>query len=187
MTTAIVKGSLADLSQRDGRTLAETFLGAEVVAIVDVSGSMATHDAHGRMRRWDAACAELAKLQQRNPGKTAIVAFGSHPQFCAGGSLPPPAGGTDLAAALTFVMPADGTVRFVVVSDGQPDDEAAALRVASRMTSRVDTVHVGPEDDVAGRAFLERLAAAHGGTSAVAGYAHELAATVEQLALTAGQ
>ena len=39
-TNALIKGSLSDLAQRDNMTLAESFLNADAILIVDMSGSM---------------------------------------------------------------------------------------------------------------------------------------------------
>ena len=51
----IVKGSLADITMASGQSLAETFVGVEVVVIVDTSGSMGTHDSRGGKTRYDVA------------------------------------------------------------------------------------------------------------------------------------
>jgi len=76
-------------------------------------------------------------------------------------------------------------MRFIVISDGQPDNEERALVVARRFASTIDVVYVGPEDDLAGgRRFLEKLAAVSGGQFTTSDRAHELAAKVERLLLT---
>ena len=54
-------------------------------------------------------------------------------------------------------------MRFVIISDGEPDSEAEALDVASEFESRIDCVYIGPEFGN-GRDFLERLAEISGGT-----------------------
>ena len=68
---ALVKGSLSDTA--NGRTLAESFLNADAILIVDMSGSMAANDAPGGLERWDAAENELRRLQEENPGKLAVM------------------------------------------------------------------------------------------------------------------
>ena len=156
--TSIVPGSLAAVAERDGVTLAESFLSADAIVLVDVSGSMGSHDAPGGHSRYDTACAELAKVQKSLPGKVAVVAFSSDVRFVPGGVPPFDGGGTNLADALRFVQPADGTVKFIVISDGQPDSESEALSVADRFTSEIDTVFCGSESDQLGRAFLAKLA-----------------------------
>lgn len=161
--TVMVQGSMAAVATREGQSLAETFLSAEVILIIDVSGSMETRDAPGGVTRHDAAARELRALQGSLPGKVAVVAFSSTVEFCPSDIPSRMNGSTDMAAALRFVKPADGTgIRFVMISDGNPDSELETLEVARTFTSRVDTVYIGPEDS-RGRVFLEHLAAVTGG------------------------
>jgi len=183
MNQAIVKGSLSDIARQNNTSIAESFMSADVIIIVDTSGSMDTRDARGNKSRYDVALEELARLQRELPGKIAVIAFSSTVQFIPGGIPPFLGGGTDLAGALRFVRVADGLVRFIVVSDGQPDNEKSALDVARGFRSRIDVVYVGPEDSLwGGREFLERLAKASGGTFS-AQKVDELASTVSQLLL----
>lgn len=180
---AIVPGSLSAVARRDGVSLAESFVGADAVIIVDTSGSMSTCDSRGGQSRYDVALHELAKLQAHMPGKLAVLAFSSGVMFCPGGQPPLLGGNTDLAGALRFAKVADVPgMRFVVISDGQPDDERKALAVAKTYTNRIDTVFVGPENDwQGGRAFLEKLAKASGGQHIAADRVHELADKTERL------
>lgn len=184
--TAIVPGSLGAIAQRTGASLAESFMNAELVAIVDTSGSMNSRDARGGRQRYEVACDELATLQKAHTGKIAVISFSDRAQFCPAG-IPMYMGNlTDLAGALRFAKVCDAaTMRFVVVSDGEPNDAEAALSVARTYQGRIDTVFVGPEGG-RGAAFLQRLAAAQGGRTATASCADMLAATIERLALSAG-
>lgn len=181
--TKLVAGSIGAIAKQQGQPIAATFISAEIIAIVDVSGSMATHDTRDSQSRYDVACQELAALQAKHPGKTAVVAFSDRSQFCPGGVPICEGGGTDLAGALRFVRVADGTVRFVVISDGLPDDAEEALKVARQFTSRIDTVYVGPEGG-SGAGFLLRLANAAGGEH-VTTEVSKLCGQVERLLLTA--
>lgn len=185
--TAIVPGSLSDVAQSSHMSLAESFLSCDTIVLVDVSGSMEAHDSRGGQRRYDVACAELAKLQASNSGKIGVIAFSTETVFVPGG-IPPMLGtGTNLAGALRFARVADVPgIRFVVISDGQPDDAEAALTEAAQYKARIDCIHVGPESDSASRRFLDRLARAHGGTQVTAAHAQELAAAVERLMLVGG-
>lgn len=181
----IVPGSLADLMRQNNTSIAESFLNVDVIVIVDVSGSMNTPDARGNQKRYEVACQELAKLQRDIPGKIAIVAFSDRAEFVPGGIPPYIGAGTNLAGALQFVKVADGLVKFIVISDGQPDDDTKALTIARQFKSKIDVVYVGPEDDFGGgRRFLEKLAAASGGQFTTSDRAHELADKVERLLLT---
>lgn len=182
--TAIIPGSLAAVARQEGQSLAESFLAADAIVIVDVSGSMDARDVdpapapvraswddgpsfsppnQGRTR-YQAACEELEKLQQTIPGKIAVVAFSNGAQFVWGGHPPFLSGGTDMVAALQFIRPADGCgMTLVLISDGGPNDPAGTLAEARRFTSPIQTVYVGPKGGE-GEAFLAKLAAATGGT-----------------------
>lgn len=186
-SNAIVTGSLSDMARREGHTLAESFLSADAVVLVDVSGSMDARDSRGGLSRYDVALQELAELQKRLPGKVAVIAFSDSTMFCPGGQPPLLGSGTNLAGALRFAKVADVPgMRFVVISDGQPDDQGAALAVAATYKCRIDTIFTGPENDLSGgRAFLLELATASGGQSVTADRAQELAAKTATLLLGA--
>ena len=165
MNNAIVIGSLANIANRDGTSLAESFLNAEAVLLVDCSGSMMARDSRNGASRYDVAVEELGKLQAAMPGKLAVLGFSDRTEFCPGGIPAFQGGGTDLAGALKFAKMADiPGMKIIVISDGEPDDAQAALAVAATYGAPIDTIFVGPENDyIGGRAFLQRLAAAcHG-------------------------
>lgn len=187
MTQAIVPGSLSAVAKREGQSLAESFLSADAVIIVDTSGSMCTTDSRGGKSRYDVALEELAQLQARMPGKLAVIAFSDSTIFVPGGQPPLLGSGTNLAGALKFAKVADVEgMRFVVISDGEPDSAQAALAVAATYQARIDTIFVGPESDWhGGQAFLQQLAAASGGQHMTADRVQELADKAERLLLTA--
>ncbi len=186
MTTSIVVGSLADVATRNGQSIAESFVSAEAVILVDVSGSMMGRDSRGGKSRYDVALDELAALQRSMPGKLAVIAFSDSALFVPGG-VPPLLGlGTDVAGALQFAKVADVPgMRFFLISDGEPDDERKALDVAKTFAAHIDTIYVGPESDPIGRACLQRLAKATGGQSATADRVCELATTAQRMLLGA--
>lgn len=182
--TQVVKGSLSDIAKATGASLAETFLSADVIVLVDTSSSMEAHDAPGGKSRYDAACTELANLQATIPGKVAVISFAStgSVMFCPNGQPFNLQGGTDLAGALGFAKVADvPDMRFVVISDGQPDSEREALKVAASYQNRIDTIFVGPEGDAHGRAFLAKLASAKNGQAVTADRVAQLASKVQYL------
>lgn len=190
-STALVPGSLQAIAQQQGQTLAESFLSADAIVLVDVSGSMgATLDGgpgaeRASRTRYQAACDELKALQARMPGKIAVVAFSSKPAFAPGGVPLYDAGGTDMAKALQFVHCADDCgISFVLISDGAPNDEIATLAEARKFKSSISTIFIGHEGE-AGADFLRRLAAASGGQFE-RNSAAQLAASVQRLLLTAG-
>lgn len=188
MSSQIVKGSLTNIANERGTSVAETFVHADTIIVVDVSNSMLAQDTvrNGQqISRYTAAINELAKLQNDLPGKIAVVAFSDTAQFCPTGIPTRPNGSTDLAEALQFVHIADGcSMHYILISDGEPNDERAAIQVAHRFQSRIDTVFVGPEGSP-GQAFLQRLADACSGTFVLADRTRELADNIQQLLLTA--
>lgn len=184
---AVVPGSLSAIAKREGQSLAESFLSADAVILVDTSGSMCTTDSRGGKSRYDVALQELAQLQAHMPGKLAVIAFSDSPVFAPGGQPPLLGGGTDLAGALKFAKVADVEgIQFVIISDGMPDDSRAALAEAAKYQNKISTIFVGPEADLyGGRAFLAQLAAKSGGQAVTADRVQELAEKAEQLLLSA--
>jgi len=183
MSTQLVQGSIAHVARAQNLTLAEAFMSAKAIVVVDVSCSMAIDDCPGNRKRYDVACEQLFQLQRDLAGQVAVVSFSDYPRFCPGGIPSQPTGGTDLAAALRFVYPADGTgIRLILISDGEPNSADDALKQAANFTSKIDTVYCGPETGL-GRDFLRRLAEASGGvyTNQTVKDLPQLAATVQQL------
>jgi len=179
---SIVKGSLTDIAASNGHSLAQTFVNAEVVVIVDTSSSMGTYDSRGRRQRYDVACEELAALQGSLPGKIAVLSFSQATLFCPDGKPFNHGGGTDLAGALKFARVADvPDMRFIVISDGEPDSQSAALAEAAQYRNRIDTIYVGPESQPYGRDFLQKLAAASGGQMVSADRAQNLLEATQKL------
>lgn len=167
MTNLLIPGSLGALAKETGKPLAESFLSADAIVLVDVSGSMADQirAPEGNWQsRYERACQELERLQRTLPGKIAVVEFSSQPAFCWSGRPAFQMGGTDMAEALRFVQPADGCgLTFVLISDGMPDDAGETLQVARQFTDAIQCIYIGESDGDAGAAFLRRLAAATGG------------------------
>lgn len=167
--TEVVKGSLADVAKATGKTIAEAFTEAECVAIVDVSGSMNAEDSKEGQKRYTVACNELATLQAKYPGKVAVISFSTDAKFCPGGTPNFDGGGTNVAKALEFTKIADvDGMRFFLISDGQPDDELAAMQVAQTYKNRIDTIFVGESNDTYARNFLAQLATKSGGQALTA-------------------
>lgn len=184
MNTAIVIGSVADVAQKSGMSLAEAFIAVEAIAIVDLSGSMNSPDSRGGKSRYTIACDELAKLQAAMPGKISVIGFDNNAKFFPGGRPELMGGGTDLAGALQFARQSDVPgIRFIVISDGQPDNSGEALAEARKFKARIDTIFVGPEDDGLARKFLRELAAASGGQHVTSDKAQDLAQKTQTLLL----
>lgn len=169
---AVAPGSLTDVAQKTGQSLAEVFLECEAVVVVDTSGSMAAMD-NRTVSRYTAACQELKRLQAETPGKLAVVSFSDHAQFDPSGVPTDLGSSTGMHKALSFIKIADGTgIRIVLISDGEPDNPAETLRIARTFTSRIDTIFIGREGDDGAR-FLRELSEATGGIAATQ-HTHEL-------------
>ena len=181
----IVPGSLGAIASKNGGSIAESFVSADAIIICDTSGSMAGRDSRDGQSRYDVACQELQKLQATMPGKLAVIAFSDSVIFCPGGVPEYIGSGTNLAGALKFAKVADVPgMRFIVISDGQPDDEQAAIKIAATFAGRIDCIFVGPESDfMGGREFLAKLARAHKGKSVTAKCAEQLAEKTTTLLL----
>lgn len=163
----IVAGSVGAVARKNGTSIASGFLNVKAFVMVDISGSMQTCDAGGGLSRYEAALAQLTRLQDQNPGEIAVGSFASSANFCPAGVPTFPGGGTDMAAALSMMLMADNTdIRLVLISDGEPDSAPNALKIARKFRSRIDTIFVGDESGP-GRKFLQELAAATGGVAVV--------------------
>lgn len=184
MKNSIVVGSLSAIAEQNKASIAETFVNADVVIIVDTSGSMSACDSRGGKSRYDVACEELRNLQASLPGKLALLSFSDDVIFCPSGIPFNYEGGTHLDKALKFAKIADVKgIRFIVISDGEPHNEQAALDVAKTFKARIDCIFVGPEGG-SGQAFLNRLAKASGGQGVTAAQVNKLADNVQRLLLS---
>lgn len=184
MNTAIVPGSLTYIARQENKSLAETFVNADLVVIVDTSASMNSRDSRGGKSRYQVACDELAYLQANHPGKIAVIAFSDDVIFCPSGTPNYLGGDTDMAKALQFAKVADVPgMQFVVISDGEPNDEEKTLAVARTYRNKISTIYVGPESHPAGQDFLKQLANATGGATTVANRAENLKSGIERLYL----
>lgn len=184
MNTAIVPGSLGAIARQENKSLAETFVNADLIVIIDTSSSMVAQDSRGGRRRYDVACMELETIQNLYPGKIAVIAFSNNVVFCPSGIPPLLGGGTDMAKALRFAKIADVPgMQFILISDGEPDNEQETLATAKTYKNRISTIYVGPEEKPSGREFLERLAQATGGQTVTAGRANLLKDAIQTLYL----
>ncbi len=184
MKSALVPGSLAAIAERDGLSLAESFLNCQILVLIDQSGSMSDTDAPGGRSRYDAAEDELARLQQQHPGQVGVVEFSYSIRFCPGGRPSREGLGTDMTGVLNFARVADGVCQIVLISDGLPNTPEAALQAARRYHHPIHTIYIGPENDFeGGRQFLWQLAHSTGGRALQSDSPGLLTDNVEQLLL----
>jgi Mg-chelatase subunit ChlD len=184
MTNTLVKGSIGAIAQQTNKSIAEAFTNCDIVVLVDTSGSMDSRDSRAGTSRYETACCELESIQNDLPGKIAVLSFSDEVMFNPEGKPFYFGGGTDLAKALQFARVADvPEMRFILISDGEPDDEDRALQTARLYQNKIDVIYVGPEDRPYGRDFLQRLAKATGGKTVTVDRAKELKTGIETLLL----
>lgn len=186
-----VKGSLQSQANKLQISVAQAFLNAEIIVLIDVSASMTAADSNRYDStgypvgdtRFKKASNQLAKLQADNPGKVCVISFNDRQEFNPSGIASWPSGSTDIAGALKFVRPVDDTgCQIVIISDGEPNDDLAAINEARQFKSKISTIYIGPENGF-GADFLKRLSAVTGGQFSNNGTAGivNLSATVERL------
>jgi hypothetical protein len=131
--------------------------GAHVI-LCDVSSSMReAAGAHTRIWHLRAALDQVA-----TPDHT-LIAFASHVTPMRGpADLPQPSGGTMLDLGLAAAARHDPRATLVI-SDGEPNDAAAALEVARGMPGRIDVIYCGDENNHAAMQFMRDLARAGAG------------------------
>lgn len=164
---SIIKKLASQDIQGPAAKLKKRFVGAsEVIAVLaDCSGSMADFVGSFHMSKWDHLQVALKDVVTSYPA-IRIVAFDSVSKVVANPSeLPYPSGSTDLAGALKLAAQWKPQ-KTIVISDGLPDNERAALKIADSMTGAIDTIYCGPDGDPAVE-FLQRLSKESGGSSAV--------------------
>lgn len=182
ITTQLVPGSLGAIATQNKKSIAESFINADVICLIDVSGSMNTNDSRNNLSRYEVACQELTYLQKNLPGKIAVIGFSDNTEFYPGGIPRLQGGGTDMAKALQFIKVADlPGIKFILISDGEPNNFEATLQIATTFKNHIDVIYVGNESNPRGRDFLQKLAAATRGKSITADRAAELAAGVMKL------
>lgn len=183
MNTNLVQGSLGQIANRDNISLADAFLNADEIVLVDTSGSMKTNDSTGGLSRYNVACTELVRLQHDLPGKIALFSFSDECLFCPSGIPVLLGGGTNLLRAINHVIGADSLVGFTIISDGYPDPgtDHQIIDLASRMQSRINTIFAGPVEDETGRRFMQQLAQVARGKSHLSANAADLSGGMKLL------
>ncbi len=165
MSKSIVKGSISDMADKMGTSLAESLMSAEILVLLDVSYSMDAQDARNGKSRHSVAHEELINLQETNEGKIALVCFSDTVITCFDGNPVRANGSTNLTEGLNSIRMVDGTdIKIIVISDGEPNSESRALETARTFSSKINTLYIGPESG-GGRRFLEKLANQSGGQS----------------------
>lgn len=126
--------------------------GTARVLLADVSASM-QDVAWGGHRKIDILRTTLDGLQWPGP----ILAFATAVTRCT--AIPEPSGSTKVDLALRAALDLNPAATLVI-SDGEPDDEAAALEAARLLPGIIDVLYIGPETNRAAMDFMQRLAKA---------------------------
>lgn len=176
MNNSIVRGSLSSVARDTGTSVEEAFLKCDVVVIVDVSGSMGEYvrlDDGESDTRFNLANSALRQIQDKYPGRVALLQFSDTVRFMPNGELEFDGRRTEMGEALHMARAADlPGIKFILVSDGFPNNEHTALDAAKRFTQPIHTIYIGvPGGD--GQLFLEKLSRVSGGT-------HGTSATIVQ-------
>ncbi|RNK44282.1 VWA domain-containing protein [Xanthomonas vasicola] len=151
---ALVKKAAQTLPATTGKTALQQ-IKLERRAGADVSASMDSVAADGR-RKIDLLRQAVAAAR----GTARLIAFSQRAREVE--QIPEPESNTDLAGGLAAVRELDpGTT--LLISDGEPDNEAAALAQARMFRGAIDVLYIGPEGNSRAIDFLRRLAAAAGG------------------------
>lgn len=164
-----VKGSLQSIANKDKIAVAQAFINCEILACLDVSPSMTYEDCPGNQKRFKVAANEVARLQAENPGKVGLICWSDGQRFLPGGIAEMFGESTDVAGLLRYIKKADGAgIKLVIISDGEPDDDEAAISEAKKFKSKIHAIYIGPEctcknGTQCGADFLKRLSAATGG------------------------
>lgn len=137
------------------------------VLLCDTSGSM--NEKAGRARKIDTLRQALGFVwpDVTSAGPSSIVAFDSVPVMVASpADIGEPGSSTALHLALEMAARHKPS-RTIVLTDGHPDSEDAALAAAALLTGRIDVIYIGPDGDKEAIAFLRRLATVGCGTVTV--------------------
>lgn len=153
--------------------------GPDTVLVLDCSGSMS--DSTGTKSKItvlrEAVAAVCGDPSGRYFGPRLIV-FSSHAdEVHAPAAIPAPNGGTALHLGLARAATLRPR-RTIVISDGKPDDAAAAFREADAMSGTIDVIYCGPDSDTAAKDFMAALAKRGGGRMR----AHDIRRAPEALA-----
>lgn len=148
---SLTRGGLLDLARTADRNS---------MLAIDVSGSMGAVLATG-LRAIDELRKVATVLRETHP--VPMLAFGLTGQHSVSmvETIPEPGGDTPLAKAITFAK-AQNANHLVVISDGMPESQSAALAAARAFGGPIDVFYVGDPGDP-GELFLRQLAEATGG------------------------
>lgn len=124
------------------------------VLLLDISGSMDAHMHESNKTRWDV----LKEVYERLGCPRAFQFDDTCEEVSREVPLSRPRGGTAMDVALLHLKNTCDIKNIVIVTDGQPNNEDAALRAAQGM--QIDCIYIGPQPIPD---FLNRLTGRTGG------------------------
>jgi Mg-chelatase subunit ChlD len=155
--SALVKSAAQSLPKTTGKVAAQQQRldrrrGATVI-LADISGSMES-PAWSKHRKIDVLRDAVAQVMKEQ--NCSLIIFSDNAREAT--QVPDATeGSTNLAKALRMAQRYDpGTT--LVISDGQPDNEDAALDVAQEFRGAIDVLYIGPDADLTAIGFMRRLA-----------------------------
>jgi hypothetical protein len=158
------KGSIQDKADREQRDLQDVAAEAEVIVCVDCSSSMNWGMGEDGRSRHANAMDALIGLQASYDGKLLLISFGLNgAEYRFNGMLPSPSGMTPMHLGLEKALPFDGLMDVILISDGEPDNESAALSMAGKFADPIHTIFIGDKGDP-GELFMAKISGLKGGT-----------------------
>lgn len=149
-----VQGSVYDLAFRSGEQVEAIVANAEVVVMIDISSSM--NDGYSPSR-FDRAVEALTQIQTQYPGKVLVISFNDVARYELSGVPAQASGSTNMTSALELAKQFDDTgMRFILISDGEPNDPNGTRRFAEEFIDPIDTIYIGP-DSGRGLEFLRSI------------------------------
>lgn len=130
--------------------------GERVLILADTSGSM-DEPAGGGRRKIEHLRQALNSVLCDRPLALLIEFNSTAREVTLAAPLGDPTGGTALHLALDLAREFQPR-QTVVISDGRPDDEAAAIAAAEKLTGTIDVIYCGPDGDTKAIDFMRRLA-----------------------------
>ncbi len=125
--------------------------GSDKVLLLDCSGSMG--EFVGGRRKVDILEAALMQIDLH---AWRVIAFSDRALETK--VIPVPSGSTDMAQAIDLAIAVSRPRQTLVISDGLPDSEVAALASANRLSGTISTLYVGSDRDKKAIEFMARLA-----------------------------
>lgn len=160
----VAEGSIYDAANKLDQKPEEVLADADVVIMLDCSGSMSTYS--GNSTRYELACEAVKDIQRAYPGRVALISFDSVAKLELGGIPRAPGGSTRMLPALEIAHNFDGMdTKFYMISDGRPDygTEDEILRYSDNFVDPINSIFIGGDEDVEGMEFLARLSKRTGG------------------------